>query len=92
MAITQEILQPIFTDIDPNLKTVSVGILTIVYKDNIEIARTMDRRAFAPGQIDQVIEYIGVETSPEITYLHSIWTQKVIDDYNAKAPVYPFRY
>ena len=82
MAIRQETMLPIFTDIDPNFKTVSIGILTIIYNNEIEIARTMDRRAFSPGQIDQVKAYIRAETSPEISYLDTIWDQPTIDKYN----------
>lgn len=74
-------LTPIFTDINPITKTISIAKDTIVKKDGIEIARNRHRRAFAPGDIEKVKEYLGIDTSPEIIYLESIWTQEVIDNY-----------
>lgn len=81
--ITEEILQPILTDIDPNTKTISVAIDSVLRRDGVIVARSRDRRAFTPGQIQDVRAYIGVDESPEIDYLNAIWTQEVIDAYNA---------
>lgn len=82
--LTEIQLYPIFTDLDPNLKTVSVAIDTIIYRDGVEISRERNRRAFVPGQLDDVKAFIGVNESHEITYLEAIWTQEVIDEYNAQ--------
>lgn len=81
--LTEQILSPIFSDINPNNKTVSVAIVTAILKDGVEISRSEHRRAFGPGQIEDVKDYIGVNSSPEIDYLNAIWTQDVIDAYNA---------
>lgn len=81
--LTEEILDPIFTDLNPNTKTVSIAIDSIIKKDGEVIARNRSRRAFVPGQIEQVKDFIGLQESPEIIYLESIWTQDVIDNYNA---------
>lgn len=82
--LTEIQLQPIFTDINPNLKTVSVAIDTVIYRDDVEISRERNRRAFVPGQLDDVKDFIGINESPEITYLDAIWTQEVIAEYNAQ--------
>lgn len=82
MAIIENILTPVFTDIDPNSKTVSIGIQTQIIKDNIVISSSMLRCCFAPGEIDKVKAFIGLEESPEITYLNTIWDQAAIDAYN----------
>lgn len=66
-------------DINPQHKTISITVVTIVKRDGIEIARSSNTRAFQPGDIEAVKEYIGVTESPEITYLQSIWTQEAID-------------
>lgn len=69
-------------DVNPQNKTISITIHTIVRRDGIEIARSSNTRAFQPGDIEAVKEYIGVTESPEITYLESIWTQEAIDAWN----------
>lgn len=74
-----------FHDINPETKTVSITRVTIVKKDGIEIARSSNTRAFMPGDIEEVKIYLGVQESPEITYLESIWTQEAIDAWNALA-------
>lgn len=77
--LTEEKLLPIFDSIDPNTKTVSILIKTIVKRDGVEISHENHRCAFNPGDIEKVKTYIGVTESPEITYLESIWTQEAID-------------
>ena len=86
MSLTKETLPAIFDSIDPYLKTVSVLIRT-VYKDNGVIVSSNDmRRAFVPGEIEGVKEWIGLQESPEISYLESVWTPEVIQAYEqAKA-------
>lgn len=81
MAIIAETLLPIFTDIDPNLKTVSIGIKTIIKKDGHIISSSIHSCAFYPGQIEKVKEFTGFEESPELTYLNTIWDQNAIDKY-----------
>jgi hypothetical protein len=76
--LTQESIYS-FHDMNPVNKTVSITKVTIVKNDGIEIARSSNTRAFQPGDIEAVKEYIGVSESPEITYLESIWTQEAID-------------
>ena len=81
--LTEQVLNPIFSDINPNNKTVSVAMVTLILKDGIEVSRSEHRCAFVPGQIDAVKAYIGADSSPEIDYLKAIWTQEVIDAYAA---------
>lgn len=64
--------------------TISIQIDWVYIDNGVETMRQpKDVRGFVPGQIEQVKAYIGMEESPEITYLESIWTQEVIDAYNA---------
>lgn len=79
--ITEEKLSPIFDSIDPNNKTVSILLVTIIKRDGVEISRENHRKAFCPGEIEQVKEYCGVDDSPEIQYLSAIWTPEVIENY-----------
>lgn len=86
MSITKEILPAIFDTINPISKTVSVLVRT-VYKDEGVIVSSNDmRRAFVPGEIEKVKDWIGLQESPEIAYLESVWTPEVIQAYEqAKA-------
>lgn len=77
--LTENILLPIFSDINPNTKTVSIAKVTVILRDGVEVSRSEHRCAFYPGQIDAVKVYIGADSSPEIDYLNAIWTQEVID-------------
>jgi len=81
--LTEETLQPIFTDINSNNYSMSVAIDTVIKRDGVIISRSRDRRAFVPGQIEDVKSYTGMTEGPEIDYLNAIWTQQVINDYNA---------
>ena len=81
--ITEQTLLPIFTDLNPITKTVSIAIDTVVLRDGVEIARERLRRAFVPGDIENVKEFTGVESSPELDYLDAIWTIEVIEAFNA---------
>jgi hypothetical protein len=83
MSLTEETLQPIFTDINPNNKTVSIAMDTVIKRDGVEISKSRDRRAFVPGDIDVVKEYTGLTTGPEISYLEALWTAEVIAEYEA---------
>lgn len=77
-----EDIKIIIDTINVTNKTISIAKDTIIKKDGIIIAKSRHRQAFAPGEIDKVKEYIGINESPEIDYLNAIWTQDVIDAYN----------
>ncbi len=79
--IEEKFLAPIFTDINPNNKTISIAIDTLILKDGIEIARNRERGAFVPGDIEKVKAYIGLDKGPEIDYLNAIWTEEAIISY-----------
>lgn len=81
--LTEERLLPIFDNIDPNLKTVSVLKRTLVKKDGVVISSHDQRCSFYPGQIEEVKSHCEVEDSAEIQYLNSIWTPEVIANYDA---------
>lgn len=68
-------------EFDNRHKTVSIAMDTIILRNGGEISKSRHRCAFVPGQIEAVKEYIGQESSPEITYLETIWTQEVINEY-----------
>lgn len=74
----------IIDNINVTTKTISIAKDTVVLRDGVEITRDRNRCAFFPGQIAEVKAYMGVDDSaPEIVYLNAIWTQEVIDAYNA---------
>lgn len=62
-------------------KTISICIQTIIKRDGVEIARDNHRTAYGPGDIEAVKVCLGVQESPEITYLNTIWTPEVITAY-----------
>lgn len=69
-------------NINTTLKTLSIAIDEVALKNGKEIARERDMSAFVPGQIDAVKAFTGWDDStPEIIYLNSVWTQDVIDAY-----------
>lgn len=78
-----ETIEIILDSINTSNKTISIAKDTIIKKDGIEIAAQRDRRAFTPGDLELVKDYMGLEEGAEITYLESIWTQEVIDNYLA---------
>jgi hypothetical protein len=83
MTTYQEKIAVTISDVEPILKTVSVCIATLLVNENTVIATLSKvRQAFAPGDIQKVKDFIGMEDSPEIRYLNDIWTQDVIDSYN----------
>jgi hypothetical protein len=80
--LTEEKLQPIFTDINPNTKTIIVAIDSVIKKDGVEVSRSRERCAFVPGDIEGVKAYTGLDDkSPEIIYLNAIWSAEVIAGY-----------
>ena len=81
--ITEKTLQPIFSDINPNNKTISIAIDTVILKNGEEIARERNRMAFVPGEIDKVKNFIGATEGPEVDYLNAIWTADVIAAHQA---------
>lgn len=81
---TQEI---IIDSINTTNKTISIAKDTIVKKDSQPIAKSRDRRAFVPGDIAAVKDYLGTDSSPEIDYLNAIWTEQAINDYLASLSV-----
>lgn len=72
----------IIDNINVSTKTISIAKDSVVLRDGIEIARDRNRCAFHPGQIEEVKIYTGWDDStPEVIYLNSVWTQEVIDAY-----------
>lgn len=63
-------------------KTISILRVTINLDDEgNETGRNNHRCGFAPGQIEEVKQFLGVESSPEIDYLNAVWTAEVINAY-----------
>ena len=65
-------------EMNPEYKTVSIRMDTVIKEDELEISRSSHRCGFGPGDILKVKEYIGVESSPEIDYLNAVWVTEVI--------------
>lgn len=78
-----EKIETIIDNINTTNKTISIAKDKVVLKDDVEIARQRHRCAFAPGDIEAVKEYLGIEESAEIDYLNAIWTEQVVADYQA---------
>ena len=74
--------------INATTKTISVQKQVIIKNDDVIIAMgAPERRAFVPGEIEEVKLYTGWDdTTPEIIYLNSIWTQEVINEWNLQHP------
>ena len=72
-------------EMNPEYKTVSIRMDTVIKEDELEISRSSHRCAFGPGDILKVKEYLGVETSPEIDYLNAVWTEEVIAAYELRS-------
>lgn len=81
MLIEQIIIQ--IDNINATLKTLSIHKILAILKDGVEISRGNPHSCcFYPGQIEEVKTFTGWdESSPEIIYLKSIWTQDIIDAY-----------
>jgi hypothetical protein len=79
--ITKEINIARF-EMSPENKTVSIRQDTVIKEDGKELSRSHHRCAYAPGDIDKVIECLGAD-APEVAYLNLIWTDQVIADYKA---------
>lgn len=77
--IKEQIISKI--EVDGENKTVSIRKDEIIKENDIELARNHHRRAFVPGELEEVKEYMGVEEGPEIAYLESLWTEEVIQAY-----------
>lgn len=84
MALTKE-LKFKKLDIDVEKWTISIAFLPIYYDNGQEDMRgRLQRRGFVPGQIEDVKAFTGLgDQNKHIQYINSLWTQQVIDDYNA---------
>lgn len=70
-------------EMDAENKTISVSIETI-FTENGDEARKRERRAFVPGQVEDVKTWTGAgNASPYIVFLNAIWTSAVIAAYQA---------
>lgn len=85
MALTKK---DIINEITINLKhkTVSVEKTTVITDENdIEIVKQTSLHGFDPVDIDRLKNFTGLDdTNIHINYIDSLWTQEVIDAYNAK--------
>ena len=73
----------LLSDLNTTSKAISVHIKTVVKDGDKEVANNLETRAFAPGEIEDVKSFTGVDYSPEIDYLNAIWTPDVIAAYQA---------
>ena len=72
-------------DINFDTKRVSIAKQEVAYNDDgTEFSRApMERRAFVPGEIEVVKQYIDKDTGDEISLIDSMWTEEVIAEYQA---------
>jgi len=84
MAINKNIVFKQF-NLDIENKTISLAFETVIEENGEELARKRHRCAFVPGDIEKVKQFMGLgDTNKHIKYINSIWTQAVIDRYQAK--------
>ena len=84
MSLEEKKLQPIFTDIDPNTRTVSVALDSIILRDGVQISKRRHRCAFVPGQLEELKRVTGLsDDSAEVRYLNALWTPEVIRAHEA---------
>lgn len=71
-----------FRDINPNNKTISVVLQTVIKRDGVPIYTIETPRGFMPGEIEQVKQFTSLtDDSPEIVYLNAIWSPEAIAEY-----------
>jgi len=65
----------------------TLKIYYVFKEDGIEINRSNKTEYFYPADIEKVKFCLGVQSSPEIDYLNSIWTAEVISSYIAEKSI-----
>lgn len=69
-------------DINFKFKTISLRYDTVIEEDGEEIFRNHHRKAFVPGEIEDLKTYTGLsDTNKHIKYIDSLWTPSVVQDY-----------
>ncbi len=63
----------------PNTGSFSIHKDSVVLENGVEFARNRDSRAFVPGQVDELAEYLGDPNHPLISYCNIIWTPDIIE-------------
>lgn len=76
MITTQEEFVPEYFQ---NNYSVTMHKEVIILEDNVIKGRArIDSRAFLPGDIDQLITYIGDENAPIVGFCNATWTPEII--------------
>lgn len=75
--------QIVMENINATTKSLTISKIMVIFNDAVEISRGEPLScAFIPGQIDAVKAFTRWDdTTPEVIYLNSVWTQDVIDAY-----------
>lgn len=68
-------LMPQINVVDPITCNINITIQTVISDNEREIGRRIDEKNFQKGQIADVKSFLGVDSSPEITYIESIWSR-----------------
>ena len=64
---------------------ISISLDTVIYKDDIEIARSsLNARGFVPGELQDVKDFTGVNEGELINALDALWSADVILKYDEK--------
>ncbi len=60
-------------------KSFSIYKDSLVLEDGIEIARSRHTKAFLPGMVEELAEYLGDPNHPLVSYCNIIWTPDIIE-------------
>ena len=86
MAYTETIEYDKITIAQPHAG-ISVRKATVIKKDGVEIARSFERQALAPGYYNEKDEFVETDLSSQPDEVknicNAIWTTKVKDDWKA---------
>ena len=63
----------------PSTSSFSVHKESIVFEYGKEIARNRHTKAFTPGMVDELAEYLGDPDHPLVSYCNIIWTPDIIE-------------
>ena len=72
--LTQIKQAPCISVLDALTKAVGVHQITDIMDGDIKISEAVNNVIFEKGQLAELKEFLGVETSLEITYIEQLWT------------------
>lgn len=67
-------LRPCMSVLDAETKAVGISQVIKVMKDGLEYSRTVQNVIFECNKLDELKAFLGVDESPEITYITELWS------------------